>query len=242
MFETCPRQYKFSYIDNLNDQYKTAKPYLTMGAHIHNTLKDFYELVDPKDRTYEKLEEILRKRWLENRKGFAGEEDERRWGTKALMMLKLYVHKNEMEKTPAMLEDYFDTDISEDLKVLGRIDRVDEDEQGYHVIDYKTGKYKPEEVSNFQLVIYALIMSSNMKTNIYKASYLYLPENKWHSIDISPDMYEEAAEMVSEQVDKIKQEKDLEPCINNYCRTCDFLEICPKKEEIEEKLAEEGNG
>lgn len=183
MFETCPLQYKFSYIDDLSDQYKTAKPYLTMGAHVHNALKDFYEKLKPEERTYENLEKLLRKRWLENRSGFAGVEDERKWGIKALMMLKLYVHKNDVAPTPCMLEDYYDAELNEDLKVLGRIDRVDEDDEGYHVIDYKTGKYNAEDLSEFQLIIYSLIMSANIKKPVYKASYLYLAENKWHTID-----------------------------------------------------------
>ncbi|MBU0731420.1 PD-(D/E)XK nuclease family protein [Patescibacteria group bacterium] len=240
MFETCPQQYKFTYVDHLSDQYKTAKPYLTMGAHVHNALKDFYDNLEPKERTYKNLEKILRKRWLENRNGFAGVEDERRWGTKALMMLKVYVHKNDMATTPAMLEDYFDTDVSEDVKVLGRIDRVDEEQGGYHVIDYKTGKFNAEDLSELQLILYAMIMAGNMKTNIHKASYLYLPENKWHSIEISPEMYEEAGNMVLEQVELIKQEKEFLPCMNKYCKSCDFLEICPKKEEIKESLDQPG--
>lgn len=240
MFETCPLQYKFTYIDDLSDQYKTAKPYLTMGAHVHNALKDFYEKLEPEERTYEKLEAILRKRWLENRNGFAGEEDERRWGTKALMMLKLYVHKNDVSRTPAMLEDYFDTDLGEDVKVLGRIDRVDEEKEGLHVIDYKTGKYNAEDLSELQLVLYAMIMAANMKADICRASYLYLPENKWHTMEISPEMYEEAGNMVLAQVEAIKREKEFLPGINKYCKSCDFLEICPKKKEIREKIKNEG--
>ena len=232
MFQTCPLQYKFTYIDGLADQYKTAKPYLTMGAHVHNALKDFYENLKPEQRNYKNLEAILRKRWLENRSGFSGSEDEKRWGTKALQMLKLYIHKNNVANTPAMLEDYYDTDIAKDIKVLGRIDRVDEDEQGYHVIDYKTGKFDQEDLNDFQLIIYALIMSANIKKPIYKASYLYLANNQWHSIDVSDDMYKQSVAKVKKEVEKIKNEKKFKPKINKYCKTCDFLEICPKKEEI----------
>ena len=235
MFETCPQQYKYVYIDDLADEYKTAKPYLTMGAHVHNALKDFYEKLEPKDRDYRNLEKLLRKRWLENRSGFAGQDDERRWGTKALKMLKLYVHKNDVTKTPSMLEDYYDADIAEDVKVLGRIDRVDEDEAGYHVIDYKTGKFNEEDISDLQLVIYAMIMAANIKKPIYKASYLYLTEDKWYSLDIDESLYEDAREKVLEEVEKIKQEKEFLPQMNKYCRTCDFLELCPKKEEVLKK-------
>src|SRR3990167_5081884 len=116
MYETCPQQYKFSYIDHLDKEYKKPKPYLTMGAHVHNALKDFYEQLEPEDRTYERLEKMLRKRWLENRRGFAGREDEAKWGVKALSMLRLFVHRMDMQVTPVMLEDYYDVEVDPTLK------------------------------------------------------------------------------------------------------------------------------
>ena len=236
MFETCPLQYKFTYIDFLSDEYKKAKPYLTMGAHVHNALHDFYDKVKTADRTWEKLEELLRKRWTENRNGFADKEDEKKWGMKALQMLKIYFNKHDVKKTPAMLEDYYDMDVDNDLKVLGRIDRVDKDEEGYHVIDYKTGKFDEEDISDMQLVVYAMIMSHNMKVPVYKASYLYLQNNKWHSINISEDDFQDSVDQIKEKVEKIKQEKEFAPRINKYCKSCDYIEICPKKKEIEEMM------
>ncbi len=236
MFETCPQQYKFTYIDGLMDQYKKPKPYLTMGAHVHNALKDFYEQIEPTQRNWKILEELLRKRWRENRKGFKDLEDEKNWGTKALQMLKQFVYKNNVLKDPAMLEDYYDMDLTEDVKVIGRIDRADKDEEGLHVIDYKTGKFDEDDVSDLQLIIYAMIVQANQKTPVYKASYLYLATNQWYSLDIDEDMYQSASEELIERVEQIKQEKDFSPQINQYCRTCDYLEICPKADEIKEEL------
>ncbi len=234
MYETCPQQYKFTYIDGLADQYKQPKPYLTMGAHVHNALKDFYEQVEPTERSWEILESILRKRWTENRKGFVDREDEKQWGTKALQMLKQYVYKNDVIKNPVMLEDYYDMDLSEDIRVIGRIDRVDEDEEGLHVIDYKTGHFNVDDVSNLQLIIYAMIVHANRKLNVYKASYLYLATNQWYSIDISDDMYDEAAQELVERVEQIKNDREFIPQVNKYCKGCDFIEICPKKEEAKQ--------
>lgn len=239
MFELCPLQYKFVYIDHIADQYKQAKPYLTMGAHVHNALHDFYSKLKPAQRDWPHLEDLLRQRWAENRSGFSGPEDEKRWGTKALQMLKLYLHKNDVEKTPVMLEDYYDTEISEDAKVLGRIDRVDQEEKGLHVIDYKTGKFDKEDLSELQLKIYAMIMSANLKDDIYKASYLYLPLNQWHTIEIKPQEFSKIKKNILKQIEKIKQEKEFKPCLNKYCKNCDFLEICPKKEEVLNKMKEE---
>lgn len=234
MYETCPRQYKYTYVDYIADDYKTPKPYLTMGAHVHNSLKDLYEKYSPAERTYPVLEELLRKRWRENRKGFSSIEDEREWGTKALQMLKLYTFKNDLTKTPVMLENYYDTEIAADIKVLGRIDRVDQDEEGLHVIDYKTGQFKEEEVSDDQLAIYAMIVRANQSIPVYKASYLYLATNQWYSIDISDDLFEPITEELIEKVNLIRADQKLEPKISSRCKHCDFIEICPRSAEAKQ--------
>ncbi|MFH1425890.1 MAG: PD-(D/E)XK nuclease family protein [Candidatus Kerfeldbacteria bacterium] len=239
MFENCPRQYKFSYIDHLDKEYKKPKPYLTMGAHVHNALKDFYEQLEPNKRTYDELEKILRRRWRENREGFASKEDEAKWGVKALNTLRLYVHRTDVTKTPVMLEDYYDTDIDDQLKIIGRIDRADELEDGtLHVIDYKTGKYNEDDISDLQLILYALIVSAGQKKPVTKASYLYLQTMQWHTIEVGQEEADEAVQLVKEQVEKIKAEKEFEPKLNQYCRNCDFITICPAKEQVEVMISE----
>lgn len=239
MYETCPQQYKFTYVDYIADEYKTPKPYLTMGAHVHNSLKDFYEQVAPADRTFEILEQLLRKRWKENRQGFRNVDDEREWGLKALQMLKLYVLKNDVIKNPVMLENYYDMEVTEDIKVLGRIDRVDQDAEGLHVIDYKTGKFDPAEVSDEQLTIYAMIIHSNQTIPVYKASYLYLATNQLYSIDISEDLYEPITEDLIEKVEKIRADRQYTPRISERCKHCDFIEICPKSTEAKTYLEQQ---
>lgn len=236
LYETCPRQFKFTYVDHLADDYKTPKPYLTMGAHVHNSLKDFYEQLQPPQRTYEALEKILRKRWRENRQGFSSSAEERDYGTRALQMLKLYVYKNDMNVTPVMLEDYYDTDIRNDVAVVGRIDRVDQEAEGLHVIDYKTGQFKADEVSDDQLLIYAMIVRANQPIPVYKASYLYLATNQWYTIDVADDLYEPVTAALLEKVDLIKADTQYYPRVSQRCQHCDFITICPKRAEAESYL------
>lgn len=240
MFNNCKQQYKFTYIDHLGDEYKTPKPYLTMGAHVHNALKDFYDQLSVEERTYENAEKLLRKRWIENRKGFASREDEAQWGSKALQMLRLFVHRMDVSITPVLLEDYYDSEVNSDLKIIGRIDRADQlDDGSIHVIDYKTGKYHKDDVQDDQLILYALIVSANKKEIVSKASYLYLQTWEWHTIDITKERIDAAIDRIQNEVAGILKEKEFLPQPNKYCKNCDFLEICPAKEKIE-LLIEQG--
>lgn len=227
MYETCPQQFKFTYVDGLADEYKTPKPYLTMGAHVHNSLKDFYEQLPPAQRTYEALEQMLRKRWTENRQGFRSRDDEHAWGMKALQMLKLFFYKNDVTKNPLLLEGYYETELRDDVAVLGRIDRVDQDAAGLHVIDYKTGQFHPEEISPQQLLIYALIISAEQALPVYQASYLYLATNQWYSLAVTDAALAAVATDLLAQVDRIRADQEFTPRVGRHCRHCDYIAICP---------------
>ena len=60
MYQQCPRQYKFHYIDLLAKKYEKPKPYLTMGSNVHDALRIFLSMVSTQDMTYKKLEEIFK--------------------------------------------------------------------------------------------------------------------------------------------------------------------------------------
>ena len=105
-----------------------------MGAHIHNVLKDYYDLLNENERSQESIEKRLRERWTENRNGFIDKADENKWGTKALQMVRVFYSSPLARKNPLLLEDYYDALCGEELKIVGRIDRADEEAQGIHVI------------------------------------------------------------------------------------------------------------
>ncbi len=232
MYAQCPQAYKFTYVDGLADQYKKPKPYLTMGAHVHNALKDFFEL-KPEKRDFPTLEAILRNRWRENRKGFSGKEDEAKWGTKAIQMLKLFCYKNNLAIQPVFLENYYDRMIDPGLKILGRIDRVDSDDEGLHIIDYKTGKLPETPPDPLQLALYGLIMHGRTEKPVTRASYLYLQNNTWQTIAIDESVMQDALTRVQNDVQTILADNAFPATINPHCKTCDFLEICPKQKEIQ---------
>ncbi|OGY79110.1 MAG: hypothetical protein A3B74_01425 [Candidatus Kerfeldbacteria bacterium RIFCSPHIGHO2_02_FULL_42_14] len=231
LYEVCPQQYKFVYVDRIAEEYKIARPYLTMGAHVHNALKDLYEKVSPEKRNFSVLERLFRARWKENRRGFRDLEEERKWGLSALAMLKLFCQRMDLLMTPVMLENYYEYQIDPALSVLGRIDRVDQGREGLHVIDYKTGKFKADDVNELQLQLYSLIVEKRTHQKVAKASFLFLPSFQWYSITPQPEDYDFVIEDVKLRARDILGDEKFLPRINRYCKNCDFLQICPAKEE-----------
>ena len=232
MFQQCPRRYKFHYVDDLARIYGKPRPYFTMGDHIHAALKDFLSIVPVEERTVSRLENLLREKWQRNRKGFKDLDDEKQWGERALTQVRWFAQSQDLSVTPLMLEDFHRAELSPKITLVGKIDRVDQEaEGGLHIIDYKTGKM-PEEIDRNQLYIYALVLSQEQKLPVSKVSYLYLEAGEFQTLQPTAADLEQAADWVVRTVDRILAERKYPATINSYCRACDFLEICPQKEEI----------
>jgi putative RecB family exonuclease len=234
MFEQCPRQYKFQYIDHMGDIYRKARPYFTMGDHIHAALKDFLSVVPAAERNLPRLENLLREKWRRNRKGFIDKDDEKKWGEKALNQLRWFAQNQDVTIIPFMTEKNHRIELADNIILKGRIDRVDrEPDGGLHIIDYKTGKM-PSEINQLQLHIYALILSKQQQSQLKKASYLYLAACKWRTIELDEQCLAEATSYVIDMADRICREREYPAKPNVFCWNCDFLEICPRKEEAAE--------
>ncbi len=241
VFQLCPQQYKYIYIDRIADAYRQDRPYFTLGDHVHATLKDFLSIIPPGKRNLETATQLLRVKWARNRKGFRDREDEKKWGEKALLQLENFVRREDLSVAPFLVEDYHEVEVDDNLGMLGRIDRVDKKGGKLYVIDYKTGKLKPKEVDPLQLYCYAIILERKFRLPVASVSYYFLGENK--IIDYQPHRkkLDETLASVKKQAEKILSEKSFSATPNKYCSTCDFLEICPKKDKAEkkEKLSED---
>jgi putative RecB family exonuclease len=241
VFQLCPQQYKFIYLDGLLSAYRQHRPYFTMGEHVHATLKDFLSVIPPEKRNHQTASQLLRLKWARNRQGFRDREDEKKWGEKALLQLENFVRREDLSLTPFLVEDYHEIEIEEDLILLGRIDRVDKKGKSLQVIDYKTGKLKPQEVDPLQLYCYALILERKFQLPVTSVAYYFLGENKILTYQPTRKTLQKALASIKDQVAKILKEKAFLAAPNRYCSTCDFLEICPKKKEAanQEKLSNE---
>jgi CRISPR/Cas system-associated exonuclease Cas4 (RecB family) len=116
---------------------------------------------------------------------------------------------------------------------------VDKEADGsLHIIDYKTGKM-PAEINQIQLQIYALILSKKQSLPPKKAPYLYLEAGEFRTIELTAADLAQATSYVIDLADRICAEKEYPANPNIYCWNCDFLEICPSKEEAAKFTATE---
>ena len=102
-------------------------------------------------------EELLAKFW--DPKGYKSKIDEQRDYAEAKAILKVFLDEQAKSKTEIVdVERWFETSVG-DIRLRGRIDRIDRDGSSFTVVDYKTSKKAPslnELKKDMQLLVYAL--------------------------------------------------------------------------------------
>jgi putative RecB family exonuclease len=225
IFRQCRRRYRFHYVEGLYQQYRKAWPHFTMGDHVHSALKQFFSHSN-QDRTFEALERMLRRRWRNNREGFASTEEEREWGTRAIEQLRWFCDTQDLSAQPYLLEAQHEVTLSRELSLLCKIDRVDLQPDGsFHVVDYKTG-HTGREVDCFQLLAYAVLLRRRYGVVVSRASYLFLNGEGWHSVEpMAGDLDRTEADLRAAS-EEIISERDYLPRPGRLCHWCDFLGLC----------------
>ena len=226
MFIQCRRRYKYHYIEKKIDQYKKEWPFNTMGDNVHKTLENFFRIDAPEERTTEMLEKLLRTQWRLNRKGFITIEQEREYGNKALMQLRRFAEIEDIRAKPVMLERFHECVVDSDLKLFGKVDRIDKiGINELHIIDYKTGKMGTK-ADDFQLMVYAFVVSNSLKRKVTKASYLFLEGCKWINFDVTQESFSDALTKAKSIATAITAEKEYPTNTSPLCKYCDFPAIC----------------
>jgi DNA helicase-2/ATP-dependent DNA helicase PcrA len=224
-FDKCPLQYKFAHILHVP---VFGRYQMSYGKSMHNTLQLFMEAYSsiPLVPLLKIFDEQWIDEWYENDEQ---REQYRSDGKKSLATFYKQVITNKPK--PIFLERGFTLKIL-DVTVKGRIDRIDEIENGWEIIDYKTGGAKT--ISNIswedkrQLVLYAMAVAqcfTEAPVNI-KLTYYYLENNSTVSFQATAKDQAKLIDNITEFMSLIRV-SDFAPTPNKFtCSSCDFKDIC----------------
>lgn len=234
-FEQCPLKFKFQYINRFPTK---ISPALLLGQTIHSSLEKFFDF-SPEKRNLKLLKNLFRREWKIERNKLRKEGDfemdkvtEIEHGKRGLLMLENFF-SSELMTEPVQREQFVEASLDDEIQFLGRIDRLDKcvnnGNEGFKVIDYKTGKLNERYVDFIQLFTYAWLMNEQ-GYKIYSSTFFYLEPNQMIEKSLSDEVFEQTRNTLIERCKPIfmaLEEDHFEPRKSALCSYCDYVAMCP---------------
>jgi DNA helicase-2/ATP-dependent DNA helicase PcrA len=225
-YRACPLRYKFARVFRIPQEPTVHQRF---GIVVHQVLERYH--TSEEARTLEDLLGLLDFGW--RRGGFGDTDQERQLRIKAENALRRYHARFEEERSePVWFERSFAFRVGEH-QIRGRVDRVDRlPEGGYELIDYKTGRPKPERElkDDVQLSVYAVAAREAWDVEAVSQAYYHVLDDVKVAVERDADDRTWIEETVGEVADAIlAQEFEPTPSVT-ACSMCDYRLICPAAE------------
>jgi DNA helicase-2/ATP-dependent DNA helicase PcrA len=230
-FDRCPLQYKYKNILRIPVPKHFAASF---GSMIHNTLAGFYRLMlAGKVPTWKDLFSLYRNGWVSE--GYLSKKHEMKIFERGRLYLKKYFMSefNPKIKTIATEKD-FKIPINPQLRVGGRIDRIDEIADGtIEITDYKTGKVQTQKAidKDLQMTLYAMaaVSPTGMGKNPEQVnlSFYFFEDGKKISTKRNKEQLKKAREEILKKAKEIEKSNfPPRPADPFPCKFCEFRLIC----------------
>lgn len=236
MYLTCPRQFKYTYLDELP---KVLTGALAFGLTIHRTLHELHlqsaatQSEVEVDYALDMFDVLWRETLTRDQPVFKSADETETYWSLADDILRRYVTTYKDAPAPLVLEfpfemAWFDPS-GEEHQLCGVIDRLDESAQGLVVVDFKSGKRKPKAESigsDLQLLLYAFAVEQVLGQPVQQVALLHLRDGTFlQAAPSSEAMNRLLDEMLPNVVQDIQKER-FAPRYGYWCRYCDFKVVC----------------
>jgi RecB family exonuclease len=227
-YRTCPRRFRFSYVDRLPTR---PSPHLSFGTSIHGALESFHDRRLPGPPTEDELLGFLYEAW--DSRGFEElpREEQVAYYRHAQQVLRRYHARPWPEgRTTAATEAWFEMPVAYEAVVVGSIDRVDVDADGHlHVVDYKTNRKarsRTEVAGSLQLALYALACRHMFGALPQTVALDFVVPGLTVAVHLDELDLDAAREAVLATAAAIRAER-FETVPNRLCDWCDHRAVCP---------------
>jgi putative RecB family exonuclease len=233
VFETCPKQYEYAYVERIKvDESPGAE--LVFGNALHETLA-FLHRMPIEERSVVAAHTALRHFWARTERAgaFLGEAEEIVWGKRALAVLDHYCANYNLEARPLAVERWVRAMLPNGVVLSGKADRVDRlaDGDGLEVIDYKSGRCKLAEDADLRgdlgAMVYALATTQTFRKPVLRVRFLFIAEGVERRWDLEADDLASIETELGKLTSRVEQSEDFGALPGRHCDWCRFADRCP---------------
>ena len=138
-FLDCPRRYRLQYLDRPAPPRRSQRAHTSVGNAVHNALRDWWDLPE---RTPTGGAGLLDRSWIDV--GFRDGEQSQEWRRRMRGAVTAYLEGVDPRTLPVGIERTVSF-VSGELRVSGRVDRLDDRDGELVVVDYKTSRVPPTD-------------------------------------------------------------------------------------------------
>jgi putative RecB family exonuclease len=233
-FKVCPLLFKFKAIDKIE---VAPTVYQARGTTVHLALQWLFDR-SAEDRTPETLYELFRKAWVELRDEefpdlFDNIADERKWGIESLSVLANYFMVEDPTSFDPLDRELDMTEELGEITIRGILDRMEEEQDGLVITDYKTGKAPPERYAIpafFALKIYALLIRKRTGRTPVRLRLMYLNGPTVYEIPVTNpqlDATRRKLEALWAAINRAIIYNEFPARPGKLCAWCQFQSRCP---------------
>lgn len=233
-FKVCPQLFKFRAIDRIETP---PTVHQARGTTAHLALQRLFDL-PAAHRTPEQLYDLFRDAWVELRELefpdlFTDVDGERLWGIESLEILANYFGIEDPTAVEPLDRELDMTELVGNMTIRGILDRIDEEERGLVITDYKTGKAPPERYAIpafFALKIYALLIRIRTGRTPVALRLMYLNGPTVYEIPVNDQQLDAMERQLAALWRAIERaiEADRWPTRTGpLCDYCSYRELCP---------------
>lgn len=146
-------------------------------------------------------------------------------------MQRYVAHYDESLSRVVQAESNFSFGLEQHV-LVGKIDLLRRTDNGYELVDFKTGKSAPAalEQVDMQLDLYALGAESSLRMHVVRQSAHFLADDQVYTREWSSERAEATRERLGTLLDQITRQEF--PPRHAYCPRCnEFEAICPYRED-----------